>query len=430
MKTSEQIDQDHRQKEEQKMISDENGMQVNPLNKPKGTKRWIFIVAALFLMAMVVLFLDELEQQTKVITGNKIATLPTVSYFTVIPDSYSATVRVLAEAKPRWRTEIKSFVRGEIIYISPSLIEGAEVKKDELLLKIKDSTYRAILEEAKNRLKQAELALLLAQHQAKQARRNWSRAGIEGQPDSSLTFHVPQVEVAQAEVDAARAALTEAEEQLKYTQLRAPYDGLITRKFINPGESLEIAQPVAEIMDVSHLDIPVMLDNKQWQLLSRQWKGLPASIVSINRGLKWTAVIEREGGFIDSVSRLRRVHLTYKNTADASLPLLPGEFVRVTLPGNRFNDLIRVPQSAYTRDGLVWYVNSANQIQRYRVKPAFTDDRYFYIPSPSSDSENESVKQNSWHIVVTPLSSYLPGMKVEPHEISPQEMATILGESN
>ncbi len=49
---------------------------------------------------------------------------------------------------------------------------------------------------------------------------------------------------ARAALEAARAALRSAEEQLAYTVVRAPYAGIVTRRFVEVGESVQPGQPL------------------------------------------------------------------------------------------------------------------------------------------------------------------------------------------
>lgn len=384
------------------------------VNSVKPAKRWIALLLSIIALIIVIIVLDEMDKE-QAITSNKSAAenFPASSYINVVPQTYQAGISVLAEVVPRWNTAIRSFVRGEVSYISPALLEGTHVKEGDILLKIQDSTYRASVADARKNLNQANVQLLRAQRDARQASRNWKRSEMKGKPDSPLTLKIPQLKAAEGEFEAAKATLADAENQLKYTQLKAPYDGLIITKSVNPGEFVESGQLLFQIMDVRTLDIPVMLDDKQWQLLSSDWQGTAARIISINREQQWTAAVQRKGGYIDKQTRLRRLYLNYQQVPDSIEGLLPGEFVRVELTGKDFDNLLKLPQSAYTRNGFVWYLDSNNRLNRYRVKPVFADSHFFYVSPPIEENEQSDHKA-SFRVIVNPLASFIPGIKVAP----------------
>ncbi|NVJ11828.1 HlyD family efflux transporter periplasmic adaptor subunit, partial [Myxococcus sp. AM001] len=145
----------------------------------------------------------------------------------------------------------------------------------------------------------------------------------------------------------AQPALSDAKTQLAYTRVRAPYDGVIVSTSVNPGEAVEVGQPLVELLDSRRLDIPVLLDEQQWQLLAADWQDRQAEVQNIRGDQRWHARMERQGGQVERDSRLRRLYLSVEQpgalsaTAQPEVALLPGEFVRVQLPGRRFATPLR-----------------------------------------------------------------------------------------
>ena len=64
---------------------------------------------------------------------------------------------------------------------------------------------------------------------------------------------------ARAALDAARAAQRAAEEQLAYTVVRAPYAGIVTRRFVEVGESVQPGQPLIEGIGGGELRVSVLV---------------------------------------------------------------------------------------------------------------------------------------------------------------------------
>ncbi len=67
------------------------------------------------------------------------------------------------------------------------------------------------------------------------------------------------VEVARAQVQAARAALRLAETQLRYTQLKAPFKGVITSRNVEPGEVVVPGREILSLSDLSTVDLKIFV---------------------------------------------------------------------------------------------------------------------------------------------------------------------------
>lgn len=67
------------------------------------------------------------------------------------------------------------------------------------------------------------------------------------------------VEVARAQVQAARATLQLAETQLRYTQLKAPFKGVITTRNVEPGEVVVPGREILSLSDLSRVDLKIFV---------------------------------------------------------------------------------------------------------------------------------------------------------------------------
>lgn len=74
-----------------------------------------------------------------------------------------------------------------------------------------------------------------------------------------ITAAKSEVEVAAAQKKAARATLEVSEIQLGYTVLKAPFDGIITSRNIEPGEVVSPGREVLSIADMSTVDLKVFV---------------------------------------------------------------------------------------------------------------------------------------------------------------------------
>jgi len=104
--------------------------------------------------------------------------------------------------------------------------EGEHVKEGQLLFRIDDVTYKAALESANANVQMMTAALNRSQleHDGKKTLRQ-----KEVISDLELSFAESDLNVAKANLTAAKAALTSARNDLSYTEIRSPSDGVVGR---------------------------------------------------------------------------------------------------------------------------------------------------------------------------------------------------------
>jgi HlyD family secretion protein len=78
-----------------------------------------------------------------------------------------------------------------------------------------------------------------------------------------ITAAESEVEVAAAQMKAAAAAVEVSEIQLGYTVLKAPFDGIITSRNIEPGEVVSPGREVLSIANMNTVDLKVFVDETE-----------------------------------------------------------------------------------------------------------------------------------------------------------------------
>ncbi len=401
------------------------------------TKHIIAILLALGLLALVLLILDQAEKATQREIDKEetssINQLKPVSVIDVAPTSSHAVVQSFGEVKARWNTTLKARMHGEVLSISKHIQVGKRVKAGEVLFTFDNHRYQTRLAEAKNQIAQAELLLQTEKEQAKLARSDWKLTRRKGNP-SSFALRVPQIKAAQSQLDLAKASLSEINKTGSYAKIKAPYNGIVVSRSVNLGDVVEAGQPLAELISSDTLDITLKLDEQQWEMLGGQWQGQAVDIFAVNgihpkdpkkQNPQWKAIIERDGGTVDSKSRQHILHL---ELSSADKPLA-GTFVRVEITGKKLSNLLQIPQSSLTPQGRVWFVDTDNKLRRFKAKSLFSKGENIFVNAPllsepllkdtslkTSSLKDKKEKSNTYSIVVSPLSSYLPGLEVMPEK--------------
>ncbi len=167
------------------------------------------------------------------------------------------------------------------------LLQGGFVaQRDFDQAEMASGTSAATLEATQRRLNQAEKEVqqaeaatasrVLAVSQAKQ-RINEARAAlarVESQR-RQVTVKEAETERAEASLNQAKADLSFAELQLQHTEVRAPTDGVISKKSVETGQVVQVGQPLLAIVPLH--DVWVVANLKETQL-ARVKPGMPVQV--------------------------------------------------------------------------------------------------------------------------------------------------------
>jgi RND family efflux transporter MFP subunit len=167
--------------------------------------------------------------------------------------TYPGTLEALQEAELAFR------VSGQLMELPAT--SGGRVKQGDLLAKVDPTDF-------KNTVAERQARFELAQSQVERA-----RVLLEKNLSSQTAF-----DQANAELKSARAALQQAKDNLRYTELKAPFDGLIARVDIENFQPVQAQKPI----------ISLRSDD---QLLIRF--SLPETIIAQLRRIEDPAVIDQ-----------------------------------------------------------------------------------------------------------------------------------------
>lgn len=122
------------------------------------------------------------------------------------------------------------------------------------------------------------------------------------------------VEVARAQAQAARAAVRLAETQLRYTQLKAPFKGIITSRNVEPGEVVVPGREILSLSDLTTVDLKIFVDETEIGKVKPGQK-VEVRVDTFPDKAYWgrVAFISPEGEFTPKIiqTRKERVKLVY-----------------------------------------------------------------------------------------------------------------------
>ncbi len=300
--------------------------------------------------------------------GNNSAALPAVAVAVVGREDLYKQVRLYAEFRPYLEVELHAKVSGFLQKINVDF--GDKVKVGQLL---------AVLEvpELKDELDSAAAAEQRAEADYTNAHLVYSRlmdvnnqhANLVAQQD--IDTAQARDSVAAAAVAAARADVGKFKTMISYTQITAPFDGVITHRYADPGALIQAgtasdtqAKPLVRLSDNYRLrlDFPVSVDDVQYISL-----GAPIEVkVESLGGKTFTGAVAR---FSSEVNQETRTMTTEIEVDNPNLELVPGMYATVILKLERRSQVLSIPTEALStgKKSTVFVVNADNEIEERAV---------------------------------------------------------------
>lgn len=183
------------------------------------------------------------------------------------------------------------------------------------------------------RAREAEHGLRLGRAEAAKADRDLARAEKLGQQGVASAEQLDAVstarEIARSRLGAAETALARARQEFEDTQVRAPYAGVITRRYVDEGTMLRTMMSAsALVVELMKTDLVVAIVQIPERQLSRVRVGTPARVHIDGAEREVMSSVAVLNDRIDPDSRAFEVRLPIENP---DLALKPGLFARAEL---------------------------------------------------------------------------------------------------
>lgn len=251
--------------------------------------------------------------------------------------------------------KVNSFVKKLYVDI------GSEVREGQLLATMEAPEIQSQLASALSKEKSAE-AIYIA------SKANYDRVVETAKTPGTISQNdIDQADARQksdfAQWDAAKSAYNEVAETLKYLEVRAPFNGVISMRNVNPGAYVGPSGrgsdlPMFTLQEQKHMRLVVSVPEAVTGYLS-QMDEVKFSVKALpNR--KFTAKVRRLAGALDNRLRAERTEM---DVYSDDKTLLPGMVAEVDLPLPARDSTFVVPATAV--------VNGTERIFVVRV----TDDR-------------------------------------------------------
>lgn len=294
--------------------------------------------------------------------------------------------------RPKAEVDLSPQVSGSVVYVSPALVSGGQIRRGQVLVRIEAADYQNALRQAEADVAQQQVNLLQTEEEARIARTEYERFRTREQArrtsaadtagPSGLVLREPQQAAAKAALARADAVRDNAQLALSRTQIVAPFDGYVRSENVDRGQFVAAGQPIARLYAADEVEVVVPLSTDEAALIPNLWTKqagqnntqIPATVFMAYGGQRyqWSGYVDRAEAALDATTRtidmVIRVPKPFAGgtpvgvpgevdlMAKQAPPLLVGQYVSVQLNGVELDQYAALPREALRAGDEVWTV--------------------------------------------------------------------------
>jgi membrane fusion protein, multidrug efflux system len=308
--------------------------------------------------------------------------------------------------------EVRARVTGYLTQIN--FQDGAFVKKGDVLFVIDQRPYRATLDQARAAVNSAKARVSFSQTDLQRAQ-DLTRSGNITEQATDQRRQTAQT--AQADLDSAQAAVTQAELNLDFTEVRAPVSGKISQRMITLGNIVVADQTeLTTIVSLDPIYFSFTVDERSFLDYERELgiglgrslgKSPPAVLIALTGEKDPThkGVLDFVDNSVDNATGSVLLRATVENH---DLLIKPGLFGVVSMPASEPYRGVLIPDEAVGTNQdkrIVYVVGPDNVVSAREVRIGGKIDGYRIVRTGLDGSET---------IVINGLTRVRPGTKVAP----------------
>ncbi|PWT72207.1 MAG: efflux RND transporter periplasmic adaptor subunit [Proteobacteria bacterium] len=274
---------------------------------------------------------------------------------------------------------------------------NSRVKKDQVLLELDPTTFKAAVEQSTGNLANAEASLRLAKANEQRARELFALEYVSRQ---DLDQAIQAREAAQAQVQSARGQLQKDRANLAYSIIRSPVSGVVVSRQVDLGQTVAASFQTPTLFQIAQ-------DLSQMQIDSNVAEA-DIGHIKVGQRVRFTVDAFQNRRFEGSVRQIRLNPITQQNVvtydvvvavANPDLILMPGMTAYLTFIVDQRENALLVPNTALrfrprdaakpsrpnasgarvergTRPEPTAYVIRDDEITPVRLKTGITDGKY------------------------------------------------------
>ncbi|HET6629188.1 MAG TPA: efflux RND transporter periplasmic adaptor subunit [Woeseiaceae bacterium] len=260
---------------------------------------------------------------------------------------YSSTAPVEAFAE----AEVVAKVGGEVVEILAE--EGERVEEGQVLARLDGERLRFEMQRTQANLKKLE--------------RDYAR-NVDLKERGIIS--AGEFEKILYEMEALRASFNLAKLELSYTEITAPIDGVVARRYIKVGNTLPVNAPTFQVTSLEPLVTYLYVPEREYRNIEA---GQTATIqVDALQGTIFEGIVARISPVVDPATGTFKVTV---EVVDETRRLRPGMFGRVDIVYDSHANALQIPRSAIMEDAgeSIVYVVEEGTAHRRVIRTGYTN---------------------------------------------------------
>jgi membrane fusion protein (multidrug efflux system) len=306
----------------------------------------------------------------------------------VTPRAISTYYQTTATLEPEKRVDILTKISGEVRQIVVE--EGDVVKEGALLCRLNDAELKVALDEARINWDQQKLEL-------ERVEKMRSQSLISDKEYQQFKY---QAELAENRYESARV-------KFEYSQIRAPFSGVVTQRLVDPGENIPLGAKLFMMADTEPLLLSMYLPESEARLVRRGQKVdiRPDTDTDVHFGgeiLRIAPEVDQRTG-------------TVKVTAQTRAGGVPGSFVRVRILMDTHDNVLAIPRRSIVSDAgdRFVFIAAADTVRKVEVEVGYEDETHAEVTHGLSKGDT---------VVTAGVGGIRDGTKVK--VVRPDDVAT------
>lgn len=374
-------------------------------------------------------------------------------------EDYRLTVSASGVVRARTQSALVAEVPGRIESVSEAFQEGAYFNKGDVLLTLDSQTVNQAATIAKSELAANEAALAQLISEEKSAKRSVQLAeknlqfglnelkrvkGLAGKRliakslvdveeqkviqieqqvtdlRSRISTFSSQKNASRAQINAAKARLEREQLNVQRTKISAPFTGRVLSKQVDVGQYVSAGTALGTIYATDYVEVNLPLSLAQYELLDMpeafrnkkvdadSYPEVVFRAANSSATHQWKGKVVRSSAALDEntrqISVIARIEKPYEASAENTKAIRIGQYVKATIEGKTFNDVLVIPVVAL-RHGREILLNNDGAIDIKPVKVLWSANTEVVIAADEALLNQQ--------LIVTPLATAAVGMPVK-----------------
>lgn len=169
-------------------------------------------------------------------------------YVTIQNNALASGPVITGSIQPERKADLRAEVAGIVLQVLKE--NGEAVRRGDLLVRLDDTAFRDQLASADQAARAAQQSLDQAERQLERLKtlRASGMTSMQALEDAEIRRNS-----AQSEMVAAKARNVAARQQLQRTEIRAPFDGIVSERKVSNGDTAQIGKEIMKVIDPASL---------------------------------------------------------------------------------------------------------------------------------------------------------------------------------